>query len=157
MEYLIDPTPVISDNSDENSPMRDCSPSPEAPLIQLEAPMEQSPPLWQAWLSPDRPHPKRRSISPSSKESTPKLQCHEDGSYTLITPSPVNSPSAQPVPELATSPNVDSPPMQINLLWCTSPPSYLDANLDFLFRKTSHSSLRCSHVLAILSVWLTKL
>ena len=112
----MDPAPVISDNSNEDSPMRDHSPSPEALLIQLEAPMEQLLPLWQAWLSPDCPHPKRRSISPSSEESAPKHQCHEDGSYTPIMLSPVNSPSAQPIPELATSPNVDLPPMQINLL-----------------------------------------
>ena len=159
MEYLIDPAPVISNNSDKDSPMRDCSPSPAAPLIQLEAPIEQLPLPWQAWLRLDCPHPERRSISPSSEESAPKCQHHDDRSYTPITSSLISplSPSTQPVSEVAASPNVDSPPMQINLLWYASPPSYLDANLNFLFRKTSHSSLGCLCILAMLSVLLIKL
>ena len=51
-------------------------------------------------------------------ESTPKRQCHNNGSYT-----PITSPSASPIslgalpsPPAAVSPNVDSSPMQINLL-----------------------------------------
>jgi len=159
MEYLVDPAPVISDNSNKDSPMRTHSPSPvvepsSSPFVTLEACKQPSPP-WQAWLSQPGPsRPERRSISPSSEESTPKRLQHNDGSYTPITPSLISllSPSAQTIPEATASPNVDSPPMQINLLWCASPPSYLDANLDFLFRKTSHSSLRCSHILAMLSV-----
>jgi len=164
MEYLVDPAPVVSDNSNEDSSIRTHSPSPVvepsgSPVFTLGA-CEQPPPPWQAWLSQPGPsHPERRSISPSSEESAPKCLCHNDRSYTPITPSLISllSPSTQPIPEVTTSPNVDSPPMQINLLWYASPPSYLDVNLDFLFRKTSHNSLRRSCVLAMLSVWLTKL
>jgi len=122
MEYFQEPAPVTTENSSEDSPMRDCSPSPAAPavpLIQLETHEQLSLP-WQAWLSQSGPyHPKQRSQSPSSEEeSTPKCQCHNDGSYT-----PITSPSASPIslgalpsPPIAASPNVDSPPMQINLL-----------------------------------------
>jgi len=121
MEYLVDPTPVVSDNSDEDSTMRTCSPSPTvepsgSPVVFLEAHKQISLP-WQAWLSRPRPsHPERRSISPSSEESAPKHLCHNDRSYTLITPSLISplSPSAQPIPEVTASPNVDSPPMQIS-------------------------------------------
>jgi len=125
MEYLVDPTPVISDNSDENSPMRTCSPSPVvkpsgSPVIFLEAHEQPSPP-WQAWLSQPRlSHPKRRSISPSSEESAPKHLHHDDGSYTLITSSAA-SPSTLPSPPLVTSPNVDSPPMQISTSYLGRP------------------------------------
>jgi len=163
MEYFQEPAPVTTDNSDKDSPIRDRSPSPTTPavlLIQLEAHEQPSPP-WQAWLSQSGPyHPERRSQSPSSEEeSAPKHQRHDDGSYTSITSpsaSPI-SPSALPSSPIAASPNVDSPPMQINLLWCASPPSFLDADLDFLFRKTSHSSLGCSRILGILSIGLTNL
>jgi len=161
MEYLTDPAPVVSNNSNEDSPMRTRSPSPavepsSSAVVFLEA--HKQPPLpWQAWLSQPGPScPKRRSISPSSEESAPKHLCHDDGSYTLIMSSATSpiSPSALPSPPLAASPNVDSPSMQINLLWCASPPSFLDADLAFLFRKDSHSSLGRSRILGILSVWL---
>jgi len=120
MEYLVDPAPVVSDNSNKDSPMRTHSPSPAAepsgsPVVFLEAHKQPSPP-WQAWLSWPRPScPERRSISPSSEESAPKCLCQDDGSYTLIM-STAASPSTLPSPPLAASPNVDSPPMQINLL-----------------------------------------
>jgi len=122
MEYFQEPAPVTTETSDKDSPMRDHSPSPAAPavpLIQLEAHEQPSPP-WQAWLSQSRPyHPKWRSWSPSSEEeSAPKRQCHDDGSYTPITSpsaSPI-SPGTLPSPPIATSPSMDSPPMQINLL-----------------------------------------
>jgi len=122
MKYFQEPAPVTTKNSDKDSPIRDHSPSPAAPavpLIQLETHEQPSPP-WQAWLSQSGPyHPKQRSRSPSSEEeSTPKCQCYDDGSYT-----PITSPSASPIslgalpsPPIAASPNVDSPPMQINLL-----------------------------------------
>ena len=76
MEYFQEPTPVTTENSDKDSPMRDRSPSPAAPavpLIQLEAHEQPSPP-WQAWLSQSGLyHPERRSWSPSSEEeSAPK-------------------------------------------------------------------------------------
>jgi len=115
-EYLEDPAPVVSDNSDEDSPMRTRSPSPAvepsgSPAIVILEAHEQPSPAWQAWLSQPGPsRPKRRSISPSSEESAPKRQHHKDGSYTPRSPF---SPSAQ---SSATSPNADSPPMQINLL-----------------------------------------
>ena len=111
MEYLVDPTPVISNNSDEDSPMRTHSPSPvvkpsSSPVITLGA-CEQPPLPWQAWLSqPGLSRPKRRSISPSSEESAPKRLRHDDRSYTLRTLSAQST---------AASPNMDSPPMQINL------------------------------------------
>jgi len=120
MEYLTDPAPVVSDNSDKDSPIRTCSPSPavepsSSPVVFLEAHKQPLPP-WQTWLSQPRPsHPKRRSLSPSSKESAPKRLCHDDGSYTPITSS-ATSPSDLPSPPLAASPNEDSPLMQINLL-----------------------------------------
>ena len=139
MEYFQEPALATTKNSDKDSPMRDRSPSPAAPavpLIQLEAHEQPSLP-WQAWLSQSRPyHPEQRSWSPSSKEeSAPKCQCHDDGSYTPITSPSASliSPGALPSPPLAANPNVDSPPMQINLLWCASPLSFLDADLDFLF------------------------
>jgi len=113
MEYLVDPAPVVSNNSDEDSPMRTRSPSPAVEpsgspaVVVLEAHEQPSLP-WQAWLSqPGLSRPKRRSVSPSSEESAPKCLCHDDGSYTL------SSLSAQ---STAASPNVDSPPMQITLL-----------------------------------------
>jgi len=123
MEYLTDPIPVISDNSDEDSPMRTHSSSPAvkpsgSPVVFLEAYKQLLPP-WQAWLSlPRLSRPKRRSLSPSSEESAPKHLCYNDGSYTPITSSATSpiSPSTLPSPPLAASPNVDSPPMQINLL-----------------------------------------
>jgi len=112
MEYLADPAPVVSDSSDEDSPMRTRSPSPAVELssspavVVLEAHEQPSPP-WQAWLSQPGPsRPERRSISPSSEESAPKRLHHNDRSYTP------SSPSAQ---STAASPNVDSPPMQITL------------------------------------------
>jgi len=112
MEYFEDPAPVVSDNSDEDSPMRTRSPSPAVKpsgspaVVVLEAHEQPSLP-WKAWLSQPRPsRPERRSISPSSEESTPKRLCHDDGSYTPRTPSTQST---------TTSPNVDSPPMQINL------------------------------------------
>jgi len=119
MEYLTDPAPVVSDNSDEDSPMRTRSPSPAVELssspavVVLEAHEQPSPP-WKAWLSqPGLSCPKRRSISLSSEESAPKRLHHEDGSYTPRSPF---SPSAQSlVTSPAASPNVDLPPMQINL------------------------------------------
>ena len=122
MEYFQEPAPVTTDNSNKDSPMRDRSPSPAAPavpLIQLEA-HEQPLPPWQAWLSQSGLyHPERRSRSPSSEEeSAPKRRHHDDGSYTPImlpSASPI-SPGALPNPPSAVSPNVDSPPMQINLL-----------------------------------------
>jgi len=119
MEYLTDPAPVVSNNSDEDSPMRTRSPSPAVELssspadVVLEAHEQPSPP-WKAWLSQPGPsHPERRSISPSSEESAPKRLCHKDGSYTPRSPF---SPSAQSLVTSPTaSPNVDLPPMQINL------------------------------------------
>jgi len=122
MEYFQEPMPVTTDNSDKDSPMRDRSPSPATPavpLIQLEAHEQPSPP-WQAWLSQSGPyHPEQRSRSPSSKEeSAPKRQRHDDGSYTPITSPSASliSLSALPSSPIAAGPNVDSPPMQINLL-----------------------------------------
>jgi len=120
MEYFEDPAPVVSDNSDEDSPIRTRSPSPAVELssspavVVLEAHKQPSPP-WKAWLSqPGLSCPERRSISPSSEESAPKRLRHEDRSYTPRSPF---SPSAQSlVTSPAASPNVDSPPMQINLL-----------------------------------------
>jgi len=115
MEYFEDPAPVISDNSDEDSPIRTRSPSPAVEpsgspaVVVLEAHKQPSPP-WKAWLSQPGPsRPERRSISPSSEESAPKHLCHDDGSYTPRTPSAQST---------AASPNMDSPPMQINLPWC---------------------------------------
>jgi len=121
MEYLVDPAPV--DNSNKDSPMRTHSPSPVvkpsgSPVVFLEAHEQPSPP-WQAWLSRPGPScPERRSISPSSEETAPKCLHRDDGSYTLITSSATSliSLSTLPSPPLATSPNVDSPPMQINPL-----------------------------------------
>ena len=115
MEYLTDPTPVVPDSSNEDSPMRTRSPSPAVELsgspavVILEA--HKQPPLpWQAWLSqPGLSRPERRPISPSSEESAPKQLRHNDRGYI---PSPISL-SAQ---LLDTSPNKDSPPMQINLL-----------------------------------------
>jgi len=123
IEYLTDPTPVISDNSNKDSPMRDHSPSPTvelsgSPVVFLEAHKQPLPP-WQAWLSQPRLScPERRSLSPSSEESTPKRLFYNNRSYIPITSSAASLilPSALPSPPLATSPNVDSPPIQINLL-----------------------------------------
>jgi len=112
MEHLVDPAPVVSNNSNEDSPMRTRSPSPAVEpsgspaVVVLEAHEQPSLP-WQAWLSQPGPScPERRSVSPSSEESAPKRLRHNDGSYTPRTL------SAQLT---AASPNVDSPPMQINL------------------------------------------
>jgi len=113
MEYFKDPVPVMSDNSNEDSPMRTRSPSlavepsSSPAVVILEAHKQPSPP-WKAWLSQPRlSRPERRSISPSSEESAPKRLRHDDRSYTPRTPSAQST---------AASPNTDSPPMQINLL-----------------------------------------
>ena len=119
MEYFQDPALVATDNSDKDSPMRDQSPSPvvkpsSSPVVFLEA-HKQPPPPWQAWLELSRPnHPKQRSRFPSSKEeSAPKCQHHDDRSYTpIMSPTPIAL-STLPSPPSATSPNEDSPPMQI--------------------------------------------
>ena len=142
MEHFTEPALATTDSSDKDSPMRDCSPSLPVKLYQprpsgsktYELKAYKQPTLpWQAWLSqPILSHPKRRSVSPSSEKSTSKHLHHKDGSYTLIMPSTTSlisliSPSVQAVPDyqnlpspqsvkLATSSNVDSPPMQINLL-----------------------------------------
>ena len=53
MEYFQEPAPATTDNSDEDSPIRDYSPSsaaPAVPLIQLEAHKQLSP-LWQACMA----------------------------------------------------------------------------------------------------------
>jgi len=96
--------------------MRTRSPSPavelsSSPAVVVLETHEQPSPPWKAWLSQPGPsRPERRSISPSSEESAPKRLRHEDGSYTPI------SPSAQSlVTSPADSPNMDLPPMQINL------------------------------------------
>jgi len=140
MEHFIEPAPVITDpatNSDEDSPMRDRSPSPPhtpyqprpsgSNVYELEANKQPSPP-WKAWLSqPSLPTSITQPVSPSSETSAPKRQRHDDGTYTPITSSvtsPISptSPSAQATPDYQSlpsprsvgsdqDPNMESPPM----------------------------------------------
>jgi len=140
MEYFTEPTTPATDpatDSDEDSPMRDHSPSPVhtpyqprpagSKTYELEANEQPSPP-WKAWLSqPSSPTAITRPVSPSSETSAPKRLRHKDGSYTpitLSTTSPISptSPSAQATPDYQSlpspqsvgsdqDPNTESPPM----------------------------------------------
>jgi len=135
MEHFTEPTPMIADpapESDGDSPMRDCSPSPPhtpyqprpsgSNVYELEANEQPSPP-WKAWLSqPSLPTSITRPVSPSSETSAPKRQQHDDGTYTPITSSTTSptSPSAQATPDYQSLPSpwsvgsdqdTESPPM----------------------------------------------
>jgi len=140
MEHFTEPTPMIADpapESDGDSPMRDCSPSPPhtpyqprpsgSNVYELEANEQPSPP-WKAWLSqPSPPTSITQPVSPSSEASAPKRLRHKDGSYTPImssATSPISptSPSTQATPDYQSlpsprsvgtdpDPNTESPPM----------------------------------------------
>jgi len=64
-EYSEDPAPVVSDNSDEDSPMRTRSPSPAvepsgSPAVVILEAHEQPSLAWQAWLS--QPGPSQEEV-----------------------------------------------------------------------------------------------